>query len=157
MVSVKDIPVDIFLKKLRDYIKRNVPEVKPPEWSFYVKTGPSKQRPPNDTNWWYTRAASLLRKLYIHGPLGINRLRSYYGGRKDRGVRPERHVDGGGANIRNILQQLERAGLVEKSSKGRVLTREGRSLLDRLAAEIKRNLDIKPWYLQYTEEAEVEK
>ncbi len=149
MVSVKDVPADIFLKKLRDYIKRNVPEVQMPEWAKYVKTGPSKQRPPDDPEWWYMRAASLLRKLYIHGPIGVSRLRSFYGGRKDRGVKPEHHMDGGGSNIRKILQQLEKAGLVEKSKRGRVLTREGRSLLDRLAAEIKRELEIKPWYEQY--------
>lgn len=152
MVSVKDVPVDEFLKRLKDYIKKNVPEVQMPEWAKYVKTGPSKQRPPDDPEWWYMRAASLLRKLYIYGPIGVSRLRSFYGGRKDRGVKPEHHMDGGGSNIRKILQQLEAAGLVEKSRRGRVLSREGRSLLDRIAAEVKRELNIKPWYEQYVGE-----
>lgn len=152
MVSVKDVPADIFLRKLRDYIKRNIPEVNPPEWAFYVKTSVAKERPPDDPDWWYMRAASLLRKLYLYGPIGVERLRSFYGGRKDQGVRPEHHADGGGSNIRKILQQLEAAGLVEKTKKGRVLTREGRSLLDKLAAEVKSEIVIKPWYEQYSSE-----
>ena len=152
MVSVKDVPPDVFLRKLKEYIKKNIPEVKPPEWAFYVKTGVAKERPPDDPDWWYMRAASLLRKLYLYGPIGVERLRSFYGGRKDRGVRPEHHADGGGSNIRKILQQLEAAGLVEKVEKGRILTREGRSLLDKLAAEVRREIVIKPWYEQYSGE-----
>jgi len=152
MVSVKDVPPDVFLRKLKEYIKKNIPEVKPPEWAFYVKTGVAKERPPDDPDWWYMRAASLLRKLYLCGPIGVERLRSFYGGRKDRGVRPEHHANGGGSNIRKILQQLEAAGLVEKVDKGRILTREGRSLLDKLAAEVKREVIIKPWYEQYSGE-----
>lgn len=149
MVSVKDVPADIYLKKLREYIKKNVPEVKPPEWAKYVKTSAARERPPEDPDWWYMRAASLLRKIYIHGPIGVSRLREYYGGRKNRGVRPEHHYDGAANNIRKILNQLEAAGLVTKSSKGRDLTRDGRSLMDRLAAEVKKEIKITPWYEQY--------
>jgi len=151
MVSVKEVPADIFIDKLTKYIKKNVKEVQPPEWAYYVKTGPSRQRPPDSMDWWYTRAASILRKLYLHGPLSIKDLRIMYGGRKDRGVRPEHFYKGGGSNIRNILQQLEEAGLVEKTKKGRILTSKGRSILDKLAAEVKRNLNIKPWYEVFSE------
>jgi len=151
MVSVKEVPADIFINRLTKYIKENIKEVNPPEWAYYVKTGPSRQRPPDSRDWWYTRAASILRKLYLHGPLSIKDLRIMYGGRKDRGVRPEHFYKGGGSNIRNILQQLEEAGLVEKTKKGRILTSKGRSILDKLAAEVKRNLNIKPWYEVFSE------
>jgi hypothetical protein len=50
--------------------------------------------------WWYVRCASLQRKIYIHGPIGIEKLRAEYGGRKDFGVRPEHAVKAGGAIIR---------------------------------------------------------
>ncbi|RLG59950.1 30S ribosomal protein S19e [Candidatus Geothermarchaeota archaeon] len=149
MVSVKDVPADIFIDELTKYIKENIKEVKPPEWAFYVKTGPSRQRPPDNPDWWYIRAASILRKLYLHGPLSIEDLRSMYGGRKDKGVKPEHFYKGGGSNIRKILQQLEAAGLVTKTKDGRILTSKGRSLLDKLAAKIRRQLDIKPWYEAY--------
>ena len=149
VVSVKDVPADIFIERLSEYIKAEVEAVRPPEWSLWVKTGVSRERPPDDPDWWYKRAASILRKLYLKGPLGVDDLRLMYGGRKDRGVRPEHFYKGGGAIIRKILQQLEEAGLVEKTPKGRVLTSRGRSLLDKLAASIRRELNIRPWYEEY--------
>lgn len=149
MVSIKEVPGDVFIQRLAEYIKKEVDSVKPPEWALWVKTGVSRERPPDDPNWWYVRAASVLRKLYLRGPLGIDDLRLMYGGRKNRGVRPEHFYRGGGSIIRKILQQLEEAELVEKSRRGRVLSSKGRSLLDRLAYEIKRSIEIKPWYGMY--------
>lgn len=149
MVSVKDVPADIFIEKLTEYIKSNIESVRPPEWALWVKTGVSRERPPDNPDWWYIRAASILRKLYLKGPLGIDDLRSMYGGRKNRGVRPEHFYKGSGSIIRKILQQLEDAGLVEKTKKGRVLTPKGRSLLDKLASEIRKNIEIVPWYKMY--------
>jgi len=142
-----DVPPDKLIERLARYLKREVEAVRPPEWALFVKTGSHAQRPPQDPDWWYVRCASLLRKLYIHGPLGVERLRSMYGGRKDRGHRPEHHRKAGGSIIRKALQQLEAAGLVEKLTDGRghvvgrVLTPKGRSLLDRLATEVKRELE----------------
>lgn len=136
-----DIPPSIFIEKLANHLKENVDEVEPPAWASYVKTGAHVQRPPQNPDWWYIRCASLLRKLYIHGPLGIERLRSEYGGRKDYGVRPEHTVKAGGAIIRKALQQLEAAGLVEKfQNRGRRLTRKGRKLLELLAEELERSV-----------------
>ena len=64
-------------------------------------------------------------------------MRKEYGGRKRRGRRSERTWKGGGAAVRNPLQQLEKIGLVEKKSiEGRQLTSQGRSLLDKLTAEM---------------------
>jgi small subunit ribosomal protein S19e len=49
---------------------------------------------------------------------------------------------GAGGNIRKILQQLETARLVEKDkNKGRILSPEGRRLLDSLSTEIKKELE----------------
>lgn len=80
----------------------------------------------------------------MKGPIGVERLRAQYGGRKDRGVRPEHSGKGAGGNIRKIFQQLEAAGLVENiKGHGRVLTSEGRRLLDTLATELKTELEKK--------------
>jgi len=150
MVSVKDVPYDVLIDRLANYIKENVKEVSPPEWALYVKTGPSRERPPDNPDWWYVRAASILRKIYLYGPLSINDLRRMYGGRKDRGVKPEHFYPSGGAVIRNILKQLEEAGLISKTEKGRILTPQGRSLLDRLSAEISKEIGLKKWYELYS-------
>ncbi|MEM4976285.1 MAG: 40S ribosomal protein S19, partial [Desulfurococcaceae archaeon] len=41
-----------------------------------------------------------------------------------------------GNAIRKILQQLERAQLVRRTKEGRILTPQGRALLDRIALEV---------------------
>jgi small subunit ribosomal protein S19e len=83
----------------------------------------------------------LLRKIYIHGPLGLRELKSAYGGRKSVGFALAHHRDGGGSSVRKALQQLETAGLVTKhGSDGRTLTSKGTSLVDRLSHEILKEL-----------------
>lgn len=137
MVTALEVPADKLIAKLAQYLKENVPEVKPPHWATFVKTGCFKEKPPEDPNWWYYRAASILRKLYKAGePMGLTEFRREYGGRKRRGVRPERTYRAPGNAIRKILQQLEQAQLVRKTRRGRVLTPQGRALLDRIALEV---------------------
>lgn len=142
MTSVKDVPADLLIAELAKYIKDNVPQVKPPVWAPFVKTGANKERPPTSEDWWYIRAASIMRKLYIYGPVGVGSLRTTYGYRAKIGdkTRPERTRKAGGAIIRKILQQLEQAGFVAKTKRGRVLTPEGKSLVDRVAARIAKEL-----------------
>ena len=142
MTTVYDVPADALIERLSDYIKGNVNQVQPPEWAAYVKTGPHVERAPLDPDWWYVRTASMMRKLYIKGPVGVSRLRKDYGGRQRQGVRPAHFRKAGGNILRSILQQLEAAGLVSKVGiKGRVVTPKGRSLLDAMSAQIKRELN----------------
>ncbi|KUO86274.1 MAG: 30S ribosomal protein S19 [Caldivirga sp. MG_3] len=144
MVSVKDVPQDKLVERLARYLKDNVPQVKPPQWAVYVKTGRNKDRPPQNDDWWYIRAAAVLRRIYLNGPVGLGSLRSSFSYRAKVGprVRSERTAKAGGAIIRTILHQLEAAGLVEKTNGGRVITAKGRSLLDKLAAELFKELKI---------------
>ncbi len=136
MATVLDVPADTLIQKTAEELKK-IEQVKMPDWALFVKTGAHKERVPQQEDWWYIRAASILRRLYIDGPVGVARLRTYYGGRKNRGAKPEHHVDAGGKIIRTILQQLESAGLVEKAdSKGRRLTSKGQAFLDKIATEI---------------------
>jgi small subunit ribosomal protein S19e len=132
-VHVKAVPADELIERLAEYLRENVKEVSPPRWALFVKTGSHRERPPDRLDWWYVRAASILRKLYVNGPVGVSRLRKIYGGRRKYPMRRAHKVRAGGAIIRKILQQLEAAGLVEKSNKGRWLTPKGVSLLDRLS------------------------
>ena len=109
--------------------------LKAPEWSYFVKTGAGKERPPVDNDWWYYMAASVLRKVYLMGPIGVSKLRTKYGSKKNRGHKPERFYKGSGKVIRTVLQQLEEASLIEKSKKGlrkgRIITNKGKSLLEK--------------------------
>ena len=144
MPTPYDVPAQIFIEKLARYVRENIDHVSPPQWAPYAKTRSSATQKPQNPDWWYTRCASLLRKAYIKGPIGVERLRAQYGGRKDRGVRPEHSTKGAGGNIRKIFQQLEAAGLVENmKGRGRVLTSDGRRLLDTVATELKTELEKK--------------
>ena len=129
--------VEELAKKLKE-----MPEFAQPEWSLFVKTSVSKERPPERDDWWYIRAASVLRRVYVKGVIGINRLKKKYGGRQDRGARPEKFRKGSGKIIRTILQQAEKVGLVEKLKGkvfGRRLSKKGKEFLENLAAEVKEN------------------
>jgi small subunit ribosomal protein S19e len=99
-----------------------------------------KQRPPFKNDWWYTRTASVLRSVYKLGPVGVNKLRVKYGGKKNNGSAMEHFYKGSGSIIRKILQQLEAAGLISKGAKGihkgRIATGKGISLLDKAAIKI---------------------
>jgi len=141
LLSTYDVPAAKLIEKLAKHLKENVDEVTPPLWASIVKTGAHVQRQPENPDWWYIRCASLLRKIYVHGPIGVERLRAEYGGRKDYGVRPEHSAKASGAIIRKGLQQLEAAGLVEAlKPRGRKVTRQGRKLMETLATELQKEL-----------------
>jgi len=111
----------------------------PPEWAAWVKTGVHKEHPPQNDDWWYVRCAALLRRIAIDGPVGTQRLRSVYGGKTDNSARPERFVKGSGSIIRKAIQQLESAGFVRTTPKGRQISPEGRSLLDNSAYQLSKS------------------
>ncbi len=137
MVTVYDVPADVLIKRLAEELKDNFPELTPPQWAMFVKTGCFKERIPEDPDWWYVRAASILRKLYVKGPLGVSRLATEYGGRKRGRRRPPHFRKAGRNHIRKILQQLEKSGLVQKvDKKGRHLSPKAVGFLDSLAADI---------------------
>ena len=145
MPTVFEVPAGELIERLAMHLKQNVGEITPPPWSEYAKTGAHKERPPQNPDWWYFRCASLMRKLYVHGSVGVSRLRVQYGGNVGRGNRPERHVPAGGSSIREPLQQLQKAELVTvEGKKGRKLTKQGVALLSKVAAEISKEIRARP-------------
>ena len=115
-----------------------MPELKPPEWSIFVKTGAHNERPPEDPDWWWIRAAAVMRKIDKIGSLGTQKLRKVYGGRKNKGHKPEHKYKASGSVIRKILQQLESAGLVSKTKKnGRAITQKGTAMLQEASKGLK--------------------
>jgi small subunit ribosomal protein S19e len=135
MVSAHDVPSSKLIGALAEQMK-SLPGMKAPEWAQWVKTGSHAERPPESPDWWLTRAASVMRKLYLHGPVGLTDLERAYGGTKALHYNPKHHRDAGGSSIRKILQQLEQAELVTKTPKGRVLSPKGRAMLDKTSRQI---------------------
>ena len=112
MTTYYDIPADMLIPALAEKMSE-MKEIEQPDWSDYVKTGADRERPPTQSNWWSTRAASILRKVARQGPVGVTSLAQDYGGSVNNGAGPNtpgvasRHI------IRTAIQQLEAAGLVE--------------------------------------------
>lgn len=137
MKTVFDVDPQQLIEKAAERIEADYDAVETPEWARFVKTGVHKERPPRQDNWWYIRSAAILRRIYENGPLGTERLRTMYGGRKNDMDGPEHFRKASGKVIRTILQQLEEAGLLEtEEGEGRKLTPDGQSFLDDLSKEV---------------------
>ena len=141
MTTPHDVPPQLFIEKLAKYLKENVDQVQPPAWAPMAKTGSHVEKQPQNADWWYVRNAAILRKVYAHGPIGLEKLRADYGGRKGFSVRPNHASKAGGSNIRKALQQLEAAGLIQTAgTQGRKMTPKGRKLLQEIAADLHKEL-----------------
>lgn len=144
-MSVNNVPADELISRAAKELKK-LNELKPPFWADFVKTGMSRERTPVNPDWWYVRAASVLRKTFVFGPIGVSKLRVDYGGRKNRGVAGEHTFKGSGNILRKVFQQLEKAGLVKQAKKGnhkgRIATPKGVSFLDKISNQIMKELNI---------------
>ena len=136
MAKVYDVPPDELISKLTEILKTE--DIPAPAWAVFVKTGAHADKPPQKSDWWYTRCASILRKIYLHGPLTVNDLRTIYGdGKRKMYYGARHHRDASGAIIRNAIHGLEKLGYLEKvEKKGSVVTRQGMQKLDKLSTEI---------------------
>jgi small subunit ribosomal protein S19e len=135
MAKVYDVPADLLIDKLTEILKNE--DIPAPSWAPFVKTGSHADKPPQKPDWWHTRCASILRKIYLHGPMGIHDLRKVYGGGKAVGYGARNHTAAGGVITRKAVQGLEKLGYIEKvAGKGRVVSKNGMQKLDRLATEI---------------------
>ncbi len=139
-MSIYELNAQEYNLKLAEALKK-LPEFKQPEWVKFVKSGPAKERPIEDPDFWYKRAASILRQIYKKKIVGVNRLRTKYGSKKDRGMRPEEFRRAGGKIIRTVLQQADKSGFTEiaKTIKGvrgrkpgRQLTQKGKDFLEEI-------------------------
>jgi small subunit ribosomal protein S19e len=139
MVTVQETETEKLIKEMAKALKDgNILQM--PEWARFAKTGVSRERPPEDPDWWFMRGASILRKIYLDGPVGTERLSTFYGGRKSYGHAPHHFAKSGGKIIRSIMQQLEKAELVKKSEtkkKGRIIAPKGQKFVNAIAKQIK--------------------
>jgi small subunit ribosomal protein S19e len=136
MTTVYDVPPDMLIAKVTEKLRAN-DKITTPAWAPFAKTGVHREKAPYERDWWHTRVAAVLRKVYTMGPIGVSKLRSEYGGTRDRGAAPNRARSGSGSIIRESLQQLEAAGLVTtQKGDGRAVSAAGRKLCDASAHEV---------------------
>ena len=140
MTHPTDVPTSALLPRLAAELKSRS-AVSPPPWAAFAKTGVHKERAPVDPEWWYLRSASVLRKVYLKRAIGVTRLSAEYGGKRDRGSAPYHARTGSRSVVREIVQQLEKAGLAHAyKTRGRRLTASGQKLLDTVSRDLLREL-----------------
>ncbi|XP_062578308.1 small ribosomal subunit protein eS19-like isoform X2 [Saccostrea cucullata] len=144
-ISVKDVNSHEFTKSLAAFLKKQG-KMKIPDWVGIVKLAKFNELAPYDDDWYYVRAASVCRHLYIRSPVGVGAFSKLYSGRKRRGTAPSHFCKGNTSINRKVLQSLEGMKLVEKDTAtgGRKLTPQGRKDLDRIAAQVNEKYNPRP-------------
>ncbi len=151
MTTVYDVPAQRLIDRIASELEAE-DAIEAPEWAPFVRTGAHKERPPEQQDWWFTRTAAVLRKVYLEGPIGTERLSRLFGGKRRTGSSPHHSVKGSRSIIRTVLQQLEEAGHLEQSQDpaGRQVTPEGQSFLDNAAHDVQQDLaDERPELAKY--------
>ncbi|KAL0914275.1 hypothetical protein M5K25_014605 [Dendrobium thyrsiflorum] len=134
--TVKDVSPHEFVKAYAAHLKRSG-KIELPHWTDIVKTGRFKELAPYDSDWYYIRAASMARKIYLRQGIGVGGFQKIYGGRKRNGSRPPHFCKSSGAIARHILQQLQKMNIVESNEKGgRRITSQGCRDLDQVAGRV---------------------
>ena len=144
-MSLYDVPQQELVERVAVALQK-VEQIKPPEWALFAKISSQNETPPVRSDWWYVRAASVLRRIALLGPVGVSKLSIKFGGKKNRGYAPSRFAPSGRNHLRKILQQLEKAGFCKQdkkgSHKGRVITPQGMAFLDSVATTLMKEHDV---------------
>jgi small subunit ribosomal protein S19e len=140
MATAYDVPAEKLIPRIAEELKK-VDTIKPPEWAAFVKTGRHREKSPIEEGWWFVRSAAVLRKIYVDGPIGTTRLAAAFGGKADKGSKPNKAVRGSRSIARAVVQQLEKSQLIQKDRDGgRTATGKGRKLVDNLSTQLLKEL-----------------
>ncbi len=140
MATAYDVPAEKLIRKIAEELKK-METIAPPDWAPFVKTGRHREKSPAENDWWHIRTAAVLRKIYVDGPVGTTRLAAEYGGKADRGSKPNKAVRGSRSISRLTVQQLEKSQLVQKQKDGgRVVTAKARKMIDGLSTQILKDM-----------------
>ena len=111
--TVKDVPAQDFVVALAGHFKKTQ-KLNVPAYHDLIKTATYKELCPQDPDWYYVRAASVARKIYLRGGIGVGAFQKIYGGAKSNGSRRPHFAKAAAGIHRNILQALTEIDLVAK-------------------------------------------
>src|SRR2546428_11581046 len=111
MTTAYDVPPVLLIERLKEKLQSEG-KIKPPEWASFARTGVHMEKAPVQPDCWYRRVAAVLRKVYLHGPVGTSRLAAEFGGRGDDGSAAFHPLYGSRCLACEALQILFMHGLV---------------------------------------------
>ena len=147
MTDALKVPPDMLIERITEIFKKDE-RIKVPDWTRYLKAGVHREKKWETTDWFYRRLASTLRKISVYGPIGISRLSSEYGGRVDAGSKRYHPGNGSRFIIRHTIKTLEELGYVKTEKRGRSLTPQGTSLVEKTSKELMKSISEKTPALQ---------
>ena len=135
--TVRDVPANKWVKAMASHFKREG-KILVPTCTDFLKTSHGREKAPQNHDWYYYRAAAVLRRIYLRPGTGYGGMSKAFGNKKNKGSKPEATVRAATGPIHWACKSLEGLKLIGKGkSKGRVLTRTGRKQCDSVAFNVK--------------------
>ena len=142
VLTVLDVPSNKFINQLASFLKeKNI--IKIPKYAPLVKSSRANDCEPINPDYFYYKAAAIVRKLYITKSknIGVGSLRVMFSKKERRGSQPPKTFRAGGKIIREIVIQLKNADYIknyggkdDETNSGLYLTKNGSSQLDKIAS-----------------------
>lgn len=124
-ICVRDVSAKSFISAYAEHLK-NSDKFELPVWADTVKTAVFKELAPYGDDWYYIRAASIARKIYLRPGVGVGALQKWYGGSYRKGARTEHFRKASSGVIRSVIIQLEEMKVLDHHPNGgRRMTRVG--------------------------------
>jgi small subunit ribosomal protein S19e len=135
-VTVKDVNQQEVVRALAASFKKSRKLIVS-KWVNTVKLTKHKELAPYDEKWFYTRAASTARHLYLRGCAGVGSMTKIYRGPQRNRNRPRLFSRGSKSVARRVLQALEGLKMEDQDQDGgHNLTPQGQRDLDKIAGQV---------------------
>ena len=132
----RDVPAQDFINAYAQFLQRQG-KLEVPGYVDIVKTSAGNDLPPQEAEtWFYKRAASIARHIYLRKQVGVGALNKLYGGAKTEVSDHTNTLMLPVLSTENVSKLLQKIGVLEISPKGgRRISENGQRDLDRIAAQ----------------------
>lgn len=133
--EIHEVRPERFNATLKSYLKSSNKMVLP-EHHDIMKTGEGKELAPCDDDWYYLRAAAIVRQIARFGTVTSECMAWRYGSRKNRGVRPSKYVPAYREIGDSVLDNLRNMGWINASADD-MLTEQGKTVVREIIEKVR--------------------